>query len=242
MRRWRSPGGHAAWSMPSCAARCANRPALEAAVSAAGPEIARHSHPGFLITRWEKEFGREATAQLCAWNNQPAEVYVRANTLKVTARPRTAALFATTRPPSKPHPQVLKVRQLPFSWIASGLCYVPGSKSTRSRRAISSIRSRSEEPSSIPAPRPAAKATPYLAQRMRNTGRLMACDLYESRVDRLRENLRRLGAHEYAGAAARLHAGRAAARTAKLRPHSRGRSVQQYGRPPPARRCPLAAH
>src|SRR5580700_5387122 len=35
---------------------------LEAALSAAGPEIAT-SHPGFLLARWEKEFGPEATAQ-----------------------------------------------------------------------------------------------------------------------------------------------------------------------------------
>ena len=39
---------------------------------------------------------------------------------------------------------------------------------------------------------PGGKTT-YLAQFMRNEGRIVACDLYESRVARLRENLQRLG-------------------------------------------------
>ena len=39
---------------------------------------------------------------------------------------------------------------------------------------------------------PGGKTT-YLAELMKNTGRIYACDLYESRVMRLRENLSRLG-------------------------------------------------
>ncbi len=39
---------------------------------------------------------------------------------------------------------------------------------------------------------PGGKTT-YLAERMQNEGRIVACDLYDSRVERPRENLARLG-------------------------------------------------
>ena len=160
--------------------------ALDTALAAA-PITVRTSHPEFLVARWQACFGIEATDLLCAWNNQPAEVHVRANTLKVTA----GELLRGTpdAEPSPTHPLMLKVRTLPFSWIAHGLCYV-------------------QDPSTLlacdllaPAPgervldacaAPGGK-TSYLAQLMANEGRIVACDLYESRVARLRENLHRLG-------------------------------------------------
>jgi 16S rRNA (cytosine967-C5)-methyltransferase len=159
---------------------------LEAAVSAAGPEIAT-SHPAFLIARWEKEFGKEATAQLCAWDNQPAEVYVRANTLKVTVG--ELARSSLDAAPVEAHPLVLKVRQLPFSWIANGLCYV---QDPSTLLACDLLDPQPGETVLDACAAPGGKTT-YLAQKMGNTGRLIACDLYESRVVRLRENLRRLG-------------------------------------------------
>jgi len=159
---------------------------LEAAVSAAGAEIAT-SHPGFLIARWEKEFGREATEQLCAWNNQPAEVYIRANALKVTAGELLRSSPDATAVES--HPLALKVRQLPFSWIANGLCYV---QDPSTLLACDLLDPQPGQTVLDTCAAPGGKAT-YLAQKMRNTGRLIACDLYESRVVRLRENLRRLG-------------------------------------------------
>lgn len=151
------------------------------------PAAVRTSHPEFLLERWNKQYGPEATEKLAEWNNQPADVHVRANGLRIT--PGELLLASPGAEPAAIHPKMVKVKQLPFSWIAQGLCYV-------------------QDPSTLVAcdlldPQPGdtvldACAAPggktsYLAQLMQNTGRIIACDLYESRVERLRENLKRLG-------------------------------------------------
>ena len=41
--------------------------------------------PNFSSRAGKATFGAEATRQLCAWNNEPAEVHVRANELRITA-------------------------------------------------------------------------------------------------------------------------------------------------------------
>lgn len=40
------------------------------------------SHPDWLIARWEKQFGPEATGKLLKWNNIPARTFARVNTLR----------------------------------------------------------------------------------------------------------------------------------------------------------------
>src|SRR5215204_5875421 len=48
------------------------------------PVSTRWSHPEFLIEKWIAQFGEKPTIALMAWNNSPAPVVVRANTLKTT--------------------------------------------------------------------------------------------------------------------------------------------------------------
>lgn len=160
--------------------------ALQAAVDAA-PLSVRTSHPEFLINRWEAQFGAAATEQLCAWNNAPAELSVRANELKVTAGELLRGARDAEISPA--HPQMLRVRSLPFSWIADGLCYV---QDPSTLLACDLLGPQPGETVLDACAAPGGK-TSYLAQLMRNEGRIVACDLYESRVARLRENLARLG-------------------------------------------------
>jgi 16S rRNA (cytosine967-C5)-methyltransferase len=40
------------------------------------------SHPEWLVTRWQKRWGAERTAQLLEWNNTPPKTFARVNTLK----------------------------------------------------------------------------------------------------------------------------------------------------------------
>ena len=145
------------------------------------------SHPEFLLRRWEGVFGREAAHALCAWNNRPAEVHVRANGLKVSRGELLRS--APDAEPSLGHSRAIKVQQLPFTWIVHGLCYVQDPSTLLSCDLLA------PEPGERVLDACAAPGgkTTYLAELMHNQGEIIACDLFDSRVVRLRENLKRLG-------------------------------------------------
>ena len=159
---------------------------LEQRVNQAGLSVAQ-SHPEFLLERWTRVFGEASTQALCEWNNQPAEVHVRANSLKTTVD--ELLRMAPDARPSPAHPLAIDVDQLPVDWIERGLCYVQDPSTLMACDLLSPL------PGDIVLDACAAPGgkTTYLAALMKNQGRIVACDLYESRVARLRENLGRLG-------------------------------------------------
>jgi len=154
----------------------------------AADEATRVSHPQFLIDRWRQNFGPDATTALCQWNNVPPDLHVRANGLKVTVGELLRTVPDANRSPA--HPQAIKVHQLPSSWIMRGLCYV---QDPSTLLACDLLAPQPGETVLDACAAPGGKTT-YLAELMRNEGRIVATDLYESRVVRLRENLARLGA------------------------------------------------
>ena len=147
----------------------------------------RTSHPDFLLTRWIAAFGEAQTEQLCAWDNSPAEVHVRANGLKTNVADLLKSAPAAMASPH--HLRAIKVGSLPPDWLSGGLCYV---QDPSTLIACDLLDPQSGEFVLDACAAPGGKTT-YLAELMKNTGRIYACDLYESRVARLRENLSRLG-------------------------------------------------
>jgi 16S rRNA (cytosine967-C5)-methyltransferase len=145
------------------------------------------SHPEFLLARWRAHFGEEATRTLCAWDNRPAEVFARVNGLKVTMGELLRSSRDVEGVPE--HPRMLRVGHIPSSWLEHGLCYV---QDPSTLLACELLDPQPRETVLDACAAPGGKTT-YLAELMRNEGRLVACDLYESRVERLRENLQRLG-------------------------------------------------
>jgi 16S rRNA (cytosine967-C5)-methyltransferase len=161
--------------------------ALLGLLEQAAPSI-RYSHPEFLIRRWETHFGRDEMQQLCDWNNSSAEVYVRANHLKVT----TGELLRTAPDAgiSEAHPAMIKVRHLPYPWLVNGLCYV---QDPSTLAACDLLAPQPGENVLDACAAPGGKTT-YLAQLMSNEGTITACDQAPHRLRRLEENLERLGA------------------------------------------------
>lgn len=159
-----------------------------AAVIASWPLATLESHPDFLVERWEKNFGADNTAALCRWNNQPAPLYARVNTLRLTPEKFLTANEGTEPVPH--HPEMIRCDELPRAAIERGECYIQDPSTTLAVRML--------------APRPGetildACAAPggksgHLAAITGNEATLVACDGQPARLDRLRENLARLGA------------------------------------------------
>jgi 16S rRNA (cytosine967-C5)-methyltransferase len=155
--------------------------------ASAQPLFVRASHPQFLIVRWQKNFGGEATEALCTWNNEPPPVYGRINQLKIDP-----GKFLSLYPESQPlahRADFVEFRSLPSRALALGHCYV-------------------QDPSTLIAcqlldPKPAEKIldacaapggkTAYIAQLMKNRGTIVACDRDPSRLQVLKDNMARLG-------------------------------------------------
>lgn len=158
--------------------------ALRAEIEAA-PAGIRFSHPEMLVERWRAHFGEREADALCEWNNKPAEIFARANTLKVT---RGELLLSHAAEPLASHPLLLRVKKLPLPWIVHGLCYVQDP----STLAACELLAPQPGESVLDACAAPGGKTSYLAALMQNEGRIVACDASEKRLARLRENLARL--------------------------------------------------
>jgi 16S rRNA (cytosine967-C5)-methyltransferase len=148
------------------------------------PVPVRFSHPAWIVERWRKQFGEAHAADLCAWNQQPAPVFVRINRLHPQA-PDAAAL-ASLKPAG--HPLFFQTDQPPREWLAEGKCYV---QDPSTALACLMLDPKPGESVLDACAAPGGKSV-LLAQLMKNEGRLIACDSVPRRLDRLQQNLNRL--------------------------------------------------
>ena len=151
------------------------------------PAHIRYSHPEFLWQKWESRHGGRLAEELCAWNNEPAKIYVRANRLRVTP-----GELIESFPGAKVvdvHPDCLEVDRLPLSWISSGVAYV---QDPSTLLACDLLDPKPGEVVLDACAAPGGK-TGYMAQTMQNQGSLVACDYDKLRLARLEQNLMRLG-------------------------------------------------
>jgi 16S rRNA (cytosine967-C5)-methyltransferase len=157
------------------------------------------SHPGWLVARWQKNFGAEKTAQLLEWNNTPPKTFARVNTLKTDA----GKLLEKWRGENVEYDFARR------DWLAENLVFEL--KSPPSLNSLASFRDGwfyVQDPSTLLAvtelnPQPGETVldlcaapggkTTFIAQLMRNEGRITACDISEERLKSLRENCARLG-------------------------------------------------
>lgn len=154
--------------------------------AAAEPLAVRFSEPAFLVAKWTQQFGEAATEDLCRWNNQPAPVYARVNSLQLSVEE-----FRAKYPEAEPlsdHSQFFTLPD-PVAALANGDCYIQDPSTLLAGKLLD------------PAPNdsvldacaaPGGKAA-HLAGQMQNHGRLVAADRDAARLWRLRENLERLG-------------------------------------------------
>jgi 16S rRNA (cytosine967-C5)-methyltransferase len=158
-----------------------------------------YSHPEWLVARWQKRWGAEETGELMDWNNAAPKTFARVNTLKS----EPGKLLAQWREEDvdydfvrhnwleenlvfelKSHPPL---ERLPS--FQQGLFYV---QDPSTLLAVSQLDPQPGETVLDYCAAPGGKLT-YIAQLMRNEGRLVAYDVSPERMRLVEENCARLG-------------------------------------------------
>lgn len=158
------------------------------------------SHPEWLVTRWQKRWGIEMMEQLLEWNNTPPKTFARINMLKADP----GRLLTQWRDENVEYDFVRRdwfeenlVFELkshpPLAGLPSfqqGLFYIqdPGTL-----LAVHELNPQPGETVLDLCAAPGGKTT-YIAQLMRNEGRVLAVDVSDARLKLIRENCIRLGA------------------------------------------------
>lgn len=164
-----------------------------APVAAVSPAV-RASMPDWFFELGAKEFGAEWPGLVAALN-QPADVFVRANTLRATAAELQAALagqgIETQAVPGLPDALQLKVRRKLGSSaaFADGLFEVQDAASQH----VAPLLQVEPGQTVIDACAGAGGKTLHLAAIMRNKGRLLALDVREKALHELSRRARRAG-------------------------------------------------
>lgn len=144
------------------------------------PLSIRHSHPEWLIKRWVEQFGEAETIDLCAWNQQPAPIYVRLNRL-VAKKPTFDFL-------DDHGDDFYSVERVPYKAIEAGECYVQDPSTAMAAELLAPTPSHDVLDACAA---PGGKAA-LMAQMMRNDGRIIATDTSGKRIERMTRNMQRL--------------------------------------------------
>ena len=153
------------------------------------------SHPRWLVERWEKQFGLEATRALCQSNNEIAPLNLRVNTLhlsrdKALQQLRAQALNARA---SAISPQGIVVERAgsPLDWELWRRGDLIAQDEAAQLVALHAAPQSGQIVIDV-ASAPGGKTT-HLAQLMNDSGRVIACDRAAGRLKLVRENAARLG-------------------------------------------------
>jgi 16S rRNA (cytosine967-C5)-methyltransferase len=175
------------------------------------------SHPEWLVEKWQKRFGEERTRQLLEWNNTPPKTFARVNTLKIDAGKLVEKWREENVECDFVRREFFGRADLPVSRDAPPRVptdfenLVFDLKSHPPLNSLASFRDGwfyIQDPSTLLAPKfldakpgetildlcaaPGGKTT-FIAQLMRNEGKIVACDISEERLKLIRENCLRLG-------------------------------------------------
>jgi 16S rRNA (cytosine967-C5)-methyltransferase len=157
------------------------------------------SHPEWLVSRWQKRWGAERTAQLLEWNDTPPKTFARVNRLKTDA----GKLLEKWRDENVEYDFVRR------DWLEENLVF-----ELKSHPPLAQLESFQQggfyiqDPGALLAPcklapqpgetildfcaAPGGKTT-FIAQLMNNQGRIVAQDISEERMKLIQENCLRLG-------------------------------------------------
>lgn len=155
----------------------------------------RTFHPAWLVKLFVEEFGLDTARKICATNNMEPPLCLRVNFLKSNRTEILDALkkFGATAEPSKLVPEGIICKSHgaldSFKPLKIGMCQVQDESSMLAAHWLNPA----ENDFVIDCcAAPGGKAT-HIAELMKNRGRIIAADIYETKLQHIKENLQRLG-------------------------------------------------
>lgn len=153
------------------------------------------SHPEFLVQRWRRQFGLDRTLALLEWNNEPPVLFARVNELKTTREKLLEALLhaRVVARESCLHPLCVEIE--PTSSIDRLAAFEAGQFYVQDPSTLLAVDLLDPQPGEVildACAAPGGKTT-YIAQKMKNQGRVIAADSSEKRLQLVTDNGRRLG-------------------------------------------------
>ena len=155
----------------------------------------KYFHPQWMVERWLKRLGKDATEQLCQMNNQTPPLCLRTNTLKITREELLEILAkeGVTAEPSRWTPEGIVCHSYPalgtLKSLQEGLFQIQDESSMLVAHVLA------PKPGELiidACGAPGGKST-HLAALMENKGRILSTDIYEHKLALTRENAERLG-------------------------------------------------
>ncbi len=147
----------------------------------------RYSTPDWLVKRWVRDFGKDDTAALLAWNVQPPPVYARVNPL----RPMETPLADADPLPDLPGWYRLRAG-VPLAALKAGQVYVADPST---RHCVRLLAPQPGERVLDACAAPGGKSAAIIAATMGQV-RLCATDAEQHRLPALLENLQRAGGQD----------------------------------------------
>jgi 16S rRNA (cytosine967-C5)-methyltransferase len=171
------------------------RPALPDPILRPGEYLAAgHSLPRWLADRWLARYGWDEAVRLGFWFAEPAPLWLRVNPLRTTRDALRAALAeAGYHAEPGEHPQSLRLAE--HAPIRSLPGYAEGWFTVQDASAMAAASALAPEPGMTVLDLCAAPGgkTTHLAELMHDTGRIVACDVDERRLQTVGELCARLG-------------------------------------------------
>jgi 16S rRNA (cytosine967-C5)-methyltransferase len=152
------------------------------------------SLPAWLVSDWLSVFGMEKTRQICLASNRRPSVYIRPNSLKITARDLAEMLRqANVKLEMLPDKSMLKIRAqeavMELVGFAEGLFTV---QDRTAARPVFVLAPGADETILDLCAAPGTKTT-LLAELTGDKARIIATDIDSARLEKVRENADRLG-------------------------------------------------
>ena len=155
----------------------------------------RNFHPLWLVKLFAEEFGLDATKKILGFDNTEPPLCLRVNFLKTTREKILDALkkFGVEAEPSTLAPEGIICRGHgaldKFQPLRDGLCQVQDESSMTAARLLNP---QAGEFVIDCCAAPGGKST-HLAELMKNRGRIVAADIYETKLEHIKANAQRLG-------------------------------------------------